>query len=528
VKTKLMTADDVLKWIPDGVTVATVGFTLMGACETILRRIERSFLETGSPRSLTLFHAAGQSDRVNGIQRLAHPGLVDKIIGSHWGLAPKWGELIFRNEVEAHCMPQGQLVHLFRAMASGKPGNLSKVGLSTFIDPRVEGGLMNDRAKAKGSMVEVVQLQGEEYLFYRAHPIDVAIIRGTTADEFGNVTMEDEAVKLEAISVAQAAKRYGGKVIIQVKNYVKRGTLPPRDVIIPGIYVDGVVVSEFPEQEHRQTASAFYDPVYTGSLKVPVGSLASLPLNIRKIIGRRGVMELFPDAVVNLGTGIPGDTVGPVASEEGVLDRIVLTVESGVIGGVPEGGTDFGIAKNMEAIIDQAYLFDYYNGSGVDITYMGAAEIDQNGNVNVSKFGTRVVGCGGFIDITQPAKQVVFLSTFTAGGLEVEIQDGKLRILKEGEHKKFLQEVRQITYSGTYAANREQLVLFVTERAVFRLTNEGLELSEIAPGVDLERDILSQMEFRPVIPPNLRQMSAALFSESSMNFVHTFEERESM
>jgi propionate CoA-transferase len=520
---KRMSVQSALELISDGDTIATVGFTMMGASETVLKAIERSFLETGKPRDLTLFHCAGQSDRVGGIQHLAYKGLVKKIIGAHWGLAPKWGELIHKNEVEAHCIPQGQAIQLVRAMASGKPGNISKVGLGTFIDPRIEGGLMNQKAKEAGCGIEVVELAGEEYLFYKEVPIDVAIIRGTTADEYGNVTMEDEGVVLEALAMAQAAKRYGGKVIAQVKNYAKRGTLHPKQVVVPGMFVDAIVVAEHPETDHRLTASVYFDPVYSGDLKVPVSSLTPLPLNIRKVVGRRGVMELFPGAVINLGIGFPGDTIGPIASEEGVLNDLLLTVESGVIGGVPSGGTDFGIGKNAEAIIEHGDLFNYYNGAGVDITFMGTAEVDANGNVNVSKFGNRAVGSGGFIDITQPAKKVVFLCTFTTGGLEVEIRDGRLRIVKEGEHKKFVKQVGQITFSGAYARHRHQPVLYVTERAVFRLSEQGVELIEYAPGIDIEKDILDQMEFKPLISPDLKEMPAEIFKDAIMNFKPIFD-----
>lgn len=519
---KRISVQKTVDWIKNEHTITTVGFTLMGASEAILKEIERRFHEQGSPCDITLFHGAGQSDRANGIQHLAHKGLIKRIIGSHWGLAPKLGELLHNNDVEAHCLPQGQIVHLFRAMASGKPGNFSKVGLGTFVDPRIEGGTMNERAKSTGSFVEVIEINNEEYLFYKAIPIDIAIIRGTTADENGNITMEDEAVKLEAISVAQAAKRYGGKVIVQVKNYVKRGTLHPKEVVIPGIYVDGIVVTDDPVTEHRQTSSVFYDPAYTGDLKVPSSTLNPLPLNIRKVIGRRGAMELYPSAVVNLGTGIPGDTIGSVASEEGMLNDIVLTVESGVIGGVPAGGIDFGIAKNAEAIIEHGYQFDYYNGAGIDITYMGTAEVDESGNVNVSKFGNRAVGCGGFIDITQPAKKVIFLGTFNAGGLEVAVEDGQLRIVQEGKYKKFLKRVNQITYSGKYAREISQPVLFITERAVFRLIPEGLELIEYAPGVDIEKDVVAQMEFQPIISPKLKTMPKELFLDGVMNYQSIF------
>lgn len=524
---KLLSVKDAVDLIKSGSSIAVAGFAIMGSCETILKEIERRYLETKQPSNLTLIHSAGCSDRVDGIEHLAYKGLVNKIIGAHWGLAPKWGELIHKNEVECHCLPQGQLTHLFRAMASGKSGNLSKVGLGTFIDPRVEGGLMNEKAKESNSLVDVIDIKGEEYLFYNSVHVDVAIIRGTTADEYGNITMEDEAIKLEALSVAQTAKRYGGKVIVQVKNYARRGTLHAKDVVIPGIFVDAIVLSEDPMTEHKQTSSAFYDPVYSGDIKVPQKALQPIPLGVRKIIGRRGVMELFPNAVVNLGIGIPGDTIGPVASEEGILNVINLTVESGVIGGVPSGGTDFGIGKNADAIIEHPYLFDYYNGAGVDLTFMGMAEVDSAGNINVSKLGDRAVGCGGFIDITQPAKQVVFLGTFTAGGLEVEIANGKLNIITEGKHRKFLKNVKQITFSGNYARERQQLVYYVTERAVFKLSQEGVELNEYAPGIDIERDILSNMDFMPIISPNLKEMPKELFHHSVMNISNAFNGQKS-
>ncbi|MED1863971.1 CoA-transferase [Fictibacillus nanhaiensis] len=519
---KKTSASSVVSMIQNNSTLALCGFTLMGACETFLKEIEESFLRKGSPQQLTLIHAAGHSDRVNGIEHLAHKGLVSKIIGSHWGLAPRWGELIHNNDVEAHCLPQGQLTHLFRAMAGGKPGNFSKVGLGTYVDPRIEGGRMNERAKLAESLVDLIHIHGEEYLFYKEVPVDVCIIRGTTADEFGNVTMEDEALKLEAISVAQSTKRFGGKVIVQVKNYVKRGTLAPKEVVIPGIYVDHVLVAEEPEVNHRQTASNYYNPVFSGWLKEPLEELDPIPLNMRKIIGRRAVKELFPGAVVNLGTGIPGDTVGPVSSEEGILKDIVLTIESGAIGGQPLGGTDFGITRNAEAIIEHPYQFDYYTGRGVDITYMGTAEIDEHGNVNVSKFGSKTAGCGGFIDITQNAKKVVFCSTFTAGGCEVEVKDGKLEIVTEGKFGKFKQNVNQITFSGKFAQDIAQEVLYVTERAVFKLTKHGVELVEIAPGIDMDRDILAHMDFVPIISNELKEMDLDIFSEGKMGFAQTF------
>ncbi|MBX5435756.1 MAG: acyl CoA:acetate/3-ketoacid CoA transferase [Alicyclobacillaceae bacterium] len=514
---KVVTVQEAMDLIPDGGTLALVGFTLMGACECILTEIEQRFLTRGTPRGLTLVHAAGQSDRVRGLEHLAHPGLLDTVIGSHWGLAPRMSELIHSEQVAAFCLPQGQIVHLFRAMASGKPGNLSKVGLGTFVDPRVEGGKINRRAKQSGrDLVDVVTIKGEEYLFYNPIPLDTCLIRATTADLAGNCTMEEEAVKLEAISVAQAVKRYGGKVIVQAKYLADAGTLHPKQVVVPGIYVDAVVVAHDPETNHRQTSCAAFDPVFTGDVRVPETALTPLPLALRKLIGRRGALELYPGAVVNLGTGIPGDTIGPIAQEEGIGQRITLTIESGVIGGVPMGGVDFGIAKNPEAIIEHAYQFDYYNGTGVDVTFMGLAECDRFGNVNVSRFGSRVAGCGGFIDITQPAKKCVFLGTFTNGGLEVAVEDGRLRIVQEGRTPKFVADVSQITYSGEYARRHNKSVLWVTERAVFELREEGMVLTEVAPGVDIERDILRQMAFRPAIAKDLKVIDARVYRDGPM------------
>ncbi|MGE6613521.1 acyl CoA:acetate/3-ketoacid CoA transferase [Peribacillus sp. NPDC076916] len=521
---KKTNAQTIVSSIKNESTLALCGFTLMGACETFLKELEESFLKKGYPNNLTVIHAAGHSDRKNGIERLAYKGLVSKIIGSHWGLAPKWGELINNNEVEAHCLPQGQLTHLFRAMAGGKPGNFSKVGIGTFVDPRIEGGRINEKAKQNDSYVDLISIQGEEYLFYKEVPIDLCVIRGTTADEFGNVTMEEEALKLEALSIAQATKRYGGKVIIQVKNYVKRGTLSSKDVVIPGIYVDDILLAEDPLQDHRQTACSHYNPVFSGWLKEPLEEIDALPLDIRKIIGRRAVKELFPGAIVNLGTGIPGDTVGPVSEEEGILGDINLTVESGAIGGQPLGGTDFGITRNAEAIIEHPYQFDYYTGRGVDITYMGTAEVDFQGNANVSKFGSKTVGCGGFIDITQNARKVVFCSTFTAGGCEVVIKDKKIKIAREGKFRKFKELIGQITFSGEFSKNKNQEVLYITERAVFQLTQDGLMLIEIAPGVDINRDILAQMDFEPIISSELKEMDSEIFSEDKMAFREQFFE----
>ncbi len=513
---KFVSSEEAVSLIQDGMTIATVGFTLMGVAEEILSEIERSFLQKGSPNSLTLLHAAGQSDTKNGLEHLAHEGLLKRVIGSHWGLAPRMSRLIQDNKIEAYALPQGRIANLYKAMGEGAPGLLSPIGLNTFVDPRLEGGKMNLRTQNCQNLVELLKVNKKPYLFYRTIPIDIAIMRGTTADENGNVTMEEEAVELEALSAALATRRFGGKVIVQVKRIAKRGSFHPKEIVVPGIFVDAVVTAKSPENSHRQTAGTSFDPSYSGDIKTPEASLPSIPLNIRKVIGRRAIQEIKPGAIINLGTGIPGDTVGHIAAEEGILDDLVLTVESGTIGGIPEGGTDFGIARNPEAIINHMDQFDFYTGCGVDVTFMGAAEVDEEGNVNVSKFGSGVAGCGGFIDITQMAKKVVFCLSFTVGKSDINVEDGRLKIKKDGLPKKFLPRVNQITFSGEFAKMRSQRVLYVTERAVFELTTEGLTLTEIAPGVDLHHDVLEKMQFKPKINPHLKQMSSKIFQQDAM------------
>lgn len=513
---KFITAHEAVQLIEDGATVASEGFTMMGVAEEIFRALEANFKETGHPRDLTLIHAAGQSDRVNGIQHFCHAGLLHRIIGSHWGLAPRMAEFIHANKAEAYCFPQGQISHLFRAMAARKSELLSRVGLRTFIDPRLEAGKMNERTQDQEDLIQLLSINGEEHLLYKSVFPDVAILRGTTADERGNITLEDEAVLLEQISIAQATHNNGGIVIVQVKRVAKGGTLHPQKVKIPGVLVDVVVTAQNPEETHRQTCSFFYDPAYSGDLRKPLAELEQIPFNARKIVGRRGTLELQPGDVVNLGTGIPGDTIGPVMAEESISEQVTLTVESGTYGGVPAGTIDFGIAANPEAIVDQPYQFDFYNGGGTDITYMGLGQVDRYGNVNVSRFGGRAIGCGGFIDITQFAKRVCYLFTFTSGGLEVERHDGKLRIIKEGRHRKFVDEIEQVTFSGEFAAERRQPVLYVTERAVFDLTEDGLQLIEVAPGVDPERDVLQHIPFPVRVSPELRTMNERIFRSPPM------------
>lgn len=523
---ELIGAEAAAARIPDGATVAASGFTIMGVAEEIYKAVEARFLATGHPRGLTLVHSAGQSDRVRGMPHWANEGLLDRIIGSHWGLAPKMAEFIAADKVAAYCLPQGQIVHLYRAIAGGKPGIVSPIGLGTFVDPRLEGGKINDSARKLGDIVEVVRLGGEEFLWYKPIRLDVGILRGTTADEDGNVSCEEEAVSLELLSIAQAVKQCGGTVDVQVKRTVPRGTLEPKRVVVPGILVDAVVVATDPEENHRQTWGAAFNPAYITASREAVAPPAPIALDERKVIGRRGAMELRPGAIVNLGTGIPGDAVGPVAAEEGLLAGLKLTIESGTIGGVPAGGVDFGLALHPEATVEHGYQFDFYNGGGVDVAYMGAGEIDRAGNVNVSKLAGRTPGCGGFIDITQAAKMVVFCATFSSGGLGVEISDGELRVAREGRFPKFVPTVSQVTFSSERAVARGQRILYVLERAVFDLTPDGIRLIEVAPGIDLERDVLSRMPFRPLVAESPRQMPRAIFRPEPLGLARRWERKE--
>ncbi len=494
-RNKIVSAAEAVAVIRNGDTIANSGFVGIGTPDALLAALERRFLETRAPRDLGLVFAAGQGDgQSRGLNRLGHPGLISWAVGGHWGLVPRLAALAVQGEMSAYNLPQGCISHLYRVIAGRKPGLLSKVGLGTFVDPRIEGGKINDATK--DDLVDVMTVAGEEWLFYRAFPIQIAFLRATTSCPAGNLTMEREALTLDSLAMASAVRASGGLVIAQVERIAEAGALNARQVKVPGVMVDCVVVAD--PEHHPQTYATQYDPAFSAEIRKPLGAVAAMDLSERKIIARRAAMELQANQVVNLGIGMP-EGVAAVAGEEKILKYLTLTAEPGVIGGLPASGLDFGAGINTDAVIDQNQQFDFYDGGGLDLACLGMAEADRRGNVNVSRFGPKLAGAGGFINISQNARRLVFVGTLTAGGLDTAITDGGLRILQEGRARKFVEQVQQITFSGPHATARAQPVLYITERAVFRLEAEGLRLLEIAPGVDLERDVLALMDFEPIV-----------------------------
>lgn len=502
--------------IKDGASIGTVGFLLTCAAEEIFMEMENRFLATGSPNNLDIMWASGVGDGqdVRGLNHLAHKGMLNRLIGGHYGLIPKLVDEVNNNQVEAYNFPQGVLAQMFRDMAANKPGVITHVGLETFVDPEYDGGKLNKITTE--DLVQKIEINGEKYLFYESQKIDTAIIRGTEADENGNISFRKEALTVEALAVAMAAKNNGGQVIVQVEKIVKNGTINPKNVIIPGAMVDVVAVVK-DKKNHMQTAGTQFNEDFISGEKVLDKEIENIPLTARKVIARRSAMQLNDSHfVLNYGIGVP-ELVADVLSEEGLGEHFVATVEPGIYGGSAQGGLDFGSSIAPQAVIDEPYQFDFYDGGGIDATFLGMAQCDSNGSLNVSKFGPKIAGCGGFIDISQNSKECIFCGTFTAGGLKTEIVDGKLKIIKEGKIKKFVNELEQITYNGSFESKKDKEITLVTERAVFKVKPEGLVLTEIAPGIDLEKNVLNQMEFKPIIADDLKEMKEEIFNEELMN-----------
>ena len=508
---KVISADEAAALIQDGVTICSPIIGLAGWPEEIGRAIARRFEETGHPKGLTLVCGSAMGNHKDkGPHVIGLEGLITKYIGAHTHGSPNIGALIQSNKLLAYCFPQGIVIQLYREIAAKRAGMISKVGLGTFVDPRIEGGKMNDVTRKEPDLNEVVTFGGEEYLWYKPFPIHVGLIRGTKADERGNISMEKEGANLEALQVAQAARNSGGITIAQVEYVAKAGTLHAKSIQVPGVLVDYVVVAKNPQEFHMQSEGIYYQPAFSGDVVMPLGTLPKLPFDERLFILRRATLELSAKSVVNLGIGIP-DRLATVAAHEGVTDMLTLTTEVGGVGGVPAGWPNFGMTYNAEAFVCHPNMFDWYDGGGIDQAFLGMGEVDKFGNVNVSKFNGRPIGCGGFINITTASKKVVYCGTFTPGGLKVTATDGKVQILQEGNHKKFLDHVEQITFSGKYAAKAKKPILYVTERAVFELIDGEVTLVEIAPGIDLEKDILPHMDFKPRISPDLKLMPEEIF-----------------
>ena len=510
---KIITADEAARLVPDGATLAIVPMP----SEEVYPAFPRAFDATGSPRDLTVVWTAGIgpfSAEPRGMNHFAREGMVKRIIAGHIGLNHAIGELVATNRCEAYNFPQGVLAQLYREIAAKRPGLITDIGLETFVDPRLEGGKMNERTRGCEDLVDLIEILGQEKLLYKSFPVHAAIIRGTTADAQGNISNEDEALDMECLEAAMAARNSGGIVIAQVE-YLAEEPIRPHEVYVPGIFVDYIVVAAS-RQQHPHTMFVENDPSYSGQDRADLSNaVAPMPLGTEKIICRRAFLELRAGMNINLGVGIPMG-VARIAFEEGLLDRVTMNTEVGLIGGLPEGGKNFGPSKNPMAFLTQPSMFDFYDGGGLDLACLGMAQTDREGNVNVSKLGPRLIGCGGFINITQSAKKCVFCGEFSAVGFDATVDNGQITIRQEGKVAKFVEAVEQITFSGQHARKNKRDVLFVTERCVFQLVPDGLLLKEIAPGIDLQRDLLDRMRFKPIVPDEVPLMNEAIFRDAPM------------
>ena len=523
-----MTAAEAAQLIQDNDTVGLMGGGggLMEATHTF-EAIQARFLATQTPRNLTVMHALGIGDKkTKGMNCFAHEGLVKRVIGGHWVWSPAMQQLAVNEKIEAYILPGGVSSQLMREIGAGRPGLFTHVGLGTVCDPRQGGGRMN--ATAKDDLAEVVQMDGREYLRYKPFPIHVAIVRASAADEDGNISFEHEAANLDAQSLALAARNSGGTVIVQVKERLPRGALKAREVRIPSAWVDAIVV----DANQQSSYDIPFDSALSGELTGEVRyqsesadheaekSAANEVFSERQAVARRAAVELFNTEkarpVVNYGVGVP-DAVAKLIAARGEQQRIYQTIEHGTYGGTLMDGVLFGYARNASAMLDAATQFDFYAGGGLDIAFLGFGEFDAQGNVNVSKLGGLTVGQGGFIDIAQNAKKVVFCGTLAAKGVKLQTGDGQVRVLQQGGVKKLVQQVDQITFSGPQGLVRGQEVLYLTERASFRLTQHGIELFEIAPGIDLQRDVLDQMDFIPRVATEVVTMPRAMFDAMAVN-----------
>lgn len=514
-KNKIVTADEAIALIRPNDVLTTSGFVQSCIPEALHAALEKRYVETGKPGGMTLIMTAGAGDSKGlGTGRLHHEGLLKRVIAGNFGRMPKVAQAAQENKICGYNLPQGVISELYRACAAGQPGLFSKVGMHTYVDPRLGGGRVNEVTKE--DIVKLVDVDGEEWLFYTATKIDVAFIRGTSADPSGNISMEREALTLDNLAQAMAAKNNNGVVIAQVERIVEQGSLKPKDVRVPGILVDCVVLVEEPEL-HRMNYGVQYDAALSGEIRVPVEAMEKMPMSAKKIIARRASFELPPNGVVNLGVGTP-EGIAAIANEEKITPYITMTTEAGAIGGVLASGSSFGGGTNVDCVIDQNQQFDFYDGGGLDMTGLGMAECDEHGNVNASRFGGRLNGCGGFINISQNSRIVVFCGTFTAGGLKVAVEDGKVKIVQEGRARKFVKNVEQITFSGKYAQQRNQPVYYCTERCTFQLRPEGMELIEVAPGIDIEKDILAHMDFKPIVN-DPAMMDARIFQDDPMDLI---------